>query len=68
MPGLKILKDECKNLNFSTLLDKDENNLLHALVNPTESKCNDGLRLMETAEFLYGERINPKSKNMVRYK
>lgn len=63
MPGLKILKDVCNDLNFSVLLDKDENNLLHSLVHPTESKCNDGLRLMETAEFLYAEQINPKAKN-----
>ena len=63
MPGLKILKDLSANLNFAKLLDREDNNLLHALIHPTESKCNDGLRLMETAEFLYAEKINPKSSN-----
>jgi len=63
MPGLKILKDLVDGLNFSKLLDSNGNNLLHALVNPKEARCNDGLRLMETVEFLYSNKINPKSKN-----
>jgi len=63
MPGLKILKDLVADLNFSKLVDSSGNNLLHALVNPKEARCNDGLRLMETVEFLYSNKINPKSKN-----
>ena len=68
MPGLKILKDLVDGLNFSKLLDSNGNNLLHALVNPKEARCNDGLRLMETVEFLYSNKINPKSKNNVSNK
>lgn len=63
MPGLRILKDLCLNLKFGTLIDTDGNNLLLALINPTESKCNDGLRLMETTEFLYSEDVDPRAVN-----
>jgi hypothetical protein len=66
MPGLRILKDLCLNLKFGTLIDTDGNNLLLALINPTESKCNDGLRLMETTEFLYSEDVDPRAVNKVK--
>ena len=39
------------------------NTLLHALANPKEAKCTDGLKLMETVQFLCHRNLDFKAKN-----
>merc|ERR1719220_1652004 len=50
-------------IDFNLFLDNDGNTLLHALANPEEAKCTDGLKLMETVQFLCHRNLDFKVKN-----
>ena len=50
-------------IDFNSFLDDEGNTLLHALANPDEAKCTDGLKLMETVQFLCHRNLDFKVKN-----
>ena len=62
--GLSILYEMSEGkIDFNSFLDNDGNTLLHALANPEEAKCTDGLKLMETVQFLCHRNLDFKVKN-----
>jgi hypothetical protein len=62
--GLNILHEACEGeINFKEFIDGHGNTLLHALANPKEAKCTDGLKLMETVQFLCHRNLDFKAKN-----